>query len=146
PIIPWELPADPEIKKIELQRKRPPFTIIENAIIEDPNISKHGIIVYLVLCKHADKDGHDCFPSLRSIQKEARTARASVVEAIDELVKEGYITKTQRKNPDNPKVFTSNLYTINQQYDYKPNREKKPNDKDGPEKDRGTPNQGGGGA
>jgi hypothetical protein len=148
---------DPKEKKTELQRKRPPFTMLEDLIIDDPNISKHALLTYWILCKHADKDGHSCFPGLNTIARETRSGRTTVIEAIDELVKKEYITKTQRRNPNNPKVFTSNLYTINQQYDYKRKEKKKAGDNPenepggspvqdhpSPVQDGGSPNQDGG--
>ena len=125
----------------ELKRDRLPFTQIENAIVKDDSISKHALIVYLVLCYHADKDGRNSFPGLNTIQKEARSGKTTVIEAIKELVDAGYITKEKRRNPNNPKVLTSNLYTINIQYDYKPRKLKKPKKGGSPEQDHPSPNE-----
>lgn len=97
---------------IEVKRKRLPFTMVENAIIRDESISKHALIVYLVLCMHADKNGKNCYPTLKKIANESRSDKRTVLKAINELVESEYILKEHRMNPDNPKEFTSNLYTI----------------------------------
>ncbi|MBA7524705.1 hypothetical protein ES705_16847 [subsurface metagenome] len=133
PIIPWELPADQEEKKISIKRKRPPFTIIENAIIQDKNISKHAMMVYLVLCMHADKNGKDSYPGLKTIERESRSGHTTVIDAIKELVNAGYVIKEQRRNPKKPDGYLSNLYTITGK-----RKEGTPN------QEGGTPNQEGG--
>ncbi len=94
----------------ELKRKRPPFTMIENVLIEDERISKHALIVCIVLCYHADKNAK-CFPKLRKIAAEARCSRSTVQKAIDELIELGYITKQTRRK-EGSKEYTSCIYTI----------------------------------
>ncbi len=94
----------------ELKRKRPPFTMIENVLIEDERVSKHALIVCLVLCYHVDKNAR-CFPKLRKIAVEARCSRSTVQKAIDELIELGYITKQTRRK-EGSKEHTSSIYTI----------------------------------
>ena len=95
----------------ELHRKRLPFTMVENSIIEDERIKRPELLVYLVLCYHADNKSRDCFPGLSLIAKEARCGRSTVWQAIQKLIKLGYITKQNRKKKDS-KEFTSNIYTL----------------------------------
>lgn len=97
---------------IEVKRKRLPFTMVENAIIQDERLSKSDVMIYLILCMHADKNGENCYPSIRTIARESRSDKKTVIKSIDELVKIGYLLKEYRSDPGNPKVFTSNLYTI----------------------------------
>ena len=94
----------------QLKRERPPFTIIEDAILLDKRIHKHGLLVYWVLCKHSDNEAR-CFPSIRKIAKEGRMSASTVWAAIEELIKNGYIEKQTRSIPGK-KEKTSNLYTI----------------------------------
>ncbi|MBW8003105.1 MAG: helix-turn-helix domain-containing protein, partial [Planctomycetes bacterium] len=102
----------------KLERKRLPFTIIENRILEDENISSHALLVYLSLCKYADSKDQ-CFPSLTSLSKAARVSRRKVVYCIKELIDQEYITKVIRLRKD-CKKRQSNLYTIVRQYHYSP--------------------------
>jgi hypothetical protein len=99
-----------------LKRQPDPFTIVGNAIIEDERITKHALLVYMILCKHADRNGENCFPSLTTIAKEARAGKSSAIDAIKELIQYGYLTKTRRKDPKNEKRYTSNIYTITALY------------------------------
>lgn len=101
-----------------LKRRSLPFTQIENAIIEDERITRSEILVYLILCYHANNDTDQCYPGIRKIAGETRLSKNTVNTAIEGLIDKRYITKTQRKNPDNPKQNFSNLYTINTQYKY----------------------------
>lgn len=101
----------PTEKQDELKRKRPPFTIVENKIIEDPKISKYALLVYLVLCKFADHNSNTCFPRFRTIAQYARCGVTSAKKAVVELVEAGYIRKTTRKLPGRD-ALESNLYEI----------------------------------
>ncbi len=94
----------------KLNRKRPPFTMIENVLIEDERISKHALIVCIVLCYHADKNAK-CFPGLKRIAGEARCSRSTAQKAIKELIKFGYIAKQTRRE-NGSKEYTSCIYTI----------------------------------
>lgn len=104
----------------ELTRQRPPFAIIEHAIIEDSRLSLQAFRVYAVLAKHADRDDR-CFPSLSTIARTAHIGRRQVVRAIEELVDLGYISRIRRKL-EGTNSQTSNEYTLRRQYDYVPRR------------------------
>ncbi len=132
--------------QIELKRERPPFTIVENAIIEDMRISKHGVMAFTSLCKHSDKDGKNCFPGLNTLARETRSGKSTVIGAIKELEHFGYIKVERRKDPKNPKRNRANSYTIVRQYDYvqknlKESKGSLVQDQGSPNQDQGSPNQ-----
>jgi len=97
---------------IEVKRKRLPFTMVENAIIQDERLNKSDVMVYLILCMHADKNGKDCYPSIKTIARESRSSKDTVIESIKNLVKYDYLIKERRMDPNNPKRCINNLYTI----------------------------------
>ena len=53
---------------VGVERRRLPFTLIENVILEDQALGPVDILVYLALAKHADGEGV-CWPSLATIGK-----------------------------------------------------------------------------
>ena len=106
-----------ETKNDELERKRPPFTIIENAIIENQKLSIYAFAVYVVLCKFANQGGK-AWPGYKTIANMAKCSRRKAVQAIEELIQAGYISKEIRLTEK--REYTSNLYTILAQYEYTP--------------------------
>ncbi len=102
--------------KNQLARKRPPFTMIENAIIEDEGMSPYELLVYMVICYHADREGK-AFPSIRTIARETHLSAGTVQPAIKGLIEKGYLLKEIRLKP-NSKERMSNLYTVVSQYEY----------------------------
>ena len=91
------------------ERRRLPFTLIENIVLEDLTLGSVDLLVYLALAKHADSDGV-CWPSLPSIAKLARVHRSSVSAALKRLETRGYLTRTARFRPDGG--VTSNVYQL----------------------------------
>jgi len=126
-----------ELKKI----RKNPFTQLENAILEDPEVTKNELLVFWVLNYHADKD-NKCFPSIKKICQEARLSERTAKEAIKGLIEKGYITKEERTNPENPKHHFTNLYTIPTQYKY---IKKSKEERKQPEKQEKQENNEGGG-
>jgi hypothetical protein len=94
---------------VGIERRRLPFTLIENIILEDRALGQVDILVYLALAKHADGDGV-CWPSLPTIAKFARVHRSSVAQAIKRLEIRGYLKRTARFRPDGG--VTSNVYRL----------------------------------
>ena len=95
----------------KLERDRPPFTIIENAIIEDDKVSIYALTVYLILCMHADQESKKAWPGYERIANRARCSRRKAIAAIQELISLGYITKENRFRKKD-KGQTSNIYKI----------------------------------
>ena len=94
---------------IAVERRRLPFTLIENIVLEDQALGPVDILVYLALAKHSDGEG-TCWPSLSTIAKLARVHRSSVAQAIKRLEARGYLRRTARFRPDGG--VTSNAYQL----------------------------------
>ncbi len=65
--------------------------------------------VYMYLKDHADKQGR-CWPGIRTIAAELDMSRSTVKRALDDLCKEGLISKEPRWRENGS--YTSNLYKI----------------------------------
>ena len=95
---------------IGVERRRLPFTLIENAVLEDQVLGPVDILVYLALAKHADGEG-TCWPSMATIAKVARVCSTkALAEAIKHLEARGYLRRTPRFRPDGG--VTSNAYQL----------------------------------
>src|SRR5271169_5291957 len=77
---PWE-GSSMESDSVGVERRRLPFTLIENVVLEDQELGPVDVLVYLALAKHADGDGV-CWPSMSTIGKLARCARETVARSI----------------------------------------------------------------
>ena len=98
-----------ESDSVGVERRRLPFTLIENLIIEDQALGPVDILVYLALAKHADGEG-TCWPSMTTIAKIARVCRSKVFVAIKHLEACGYLKRIARFRPDGG--VTSNVYQL----------------------------------
>ena len=85
------------------------FSIIADAVLDDPRVGRAELLVYMALVRHADKEG-SCFPSYQRIADVARLSRKTAIVAIDKLVSLGIVQKQERKDPAGDS--TSNLYLI----------------------------------
>src|SRR5208337_2837518 len=94
---------------IGVERRRLPFTLIENIVLEDKALGPVDILVYLALAKHADHEG-TCWPSMATIAKVARVCRSKVFETIKHLEARGYLKRSARFRPDGG--VTSNVYHL----------------------------------
>jgi hypothetical protein len=94
---------------IAVERRRLPFTLIENIILEDQALGPVDILVYLALAKYADGEG-TCWPSMATIAKVARVCRTKAFQAIKHLEACGYLKRTPRFRPDGG--VTSNAYRL----------------------------------
>ena len=94
---------------VGVERRRLPFTLVENIVLEDQALGPVDILVYLALAKHADGEG-TCWPSLLTIARLARVHRSSVAQAIKRLEARGYLKRTPRFRPDGG--VTSNAYQL----------------------------------
>ena len=65
--------------------------------------------VYMYLKDHAEKQGR-CWPGIRTIAAELDMSRSTVKRALDDLCKEGLISKEPRWRENGS--YTSNLYKI----------------------------------
>ena len=94
---------------VGVERRRLPFTLIENIILEDQALGPVDILVYLALAKHADGAG-TCWPSMATIARVARVCRSKAFVAIRHLEVCGYLRRTARFRPDGG--VTSNTYKL----------------------------------
>lgn len=72
-------------------------------------LSHRARAVYMYLKDHADKQGR-CWPGIRTIAAELDMSRSTVKRALDDLCKEGLISKEPRWRENGS--YTSNLYKI----------------------------------
>ena len=98
-----------ESDSIGIAPRRLPFTLIENVVLEDPELGPVDVLVYLALAKHADSAG-TCWPSLATIGKVARCGRTAALASIARLEASGYLKRSPRFRPDGG--VTSNFYQL----------------------------------
>lgn len=72
-------------------------------------LSHRARAVYMYLKDHADKQGR-CWPGIKTIAAELDMSRSTVKRALDDLCKEGLISKEPRCRENGS--YTSNLYKI----------------------------------
>ena len=72
-------------------------------------LSHRARAVYMYLKDHADKQGR-CWPGIKTIAAELDMSRSTVKRALDDLYKEGLISKEPRWRENGS--YTSNLYKI----------------------------------
>ncbi len=98
-----------ERESIGVERRRLPFTLIENVVLDDDTLSGIDLLVYLALAKHADEEG-TCWPSMATVAKAARCGCTAVKESLRHLEACGYLKRTARFRPDGG--VTSNVYRL----------------------------------
>ena len=81
-----------------------------NEIILNENLSLAAKVIYCVLKIHEDKETHDCYPSIKTLAKEAGMSENTVRKAITDLEKLGIIKIKRRKI--SKKEWESNLYLM----------------------------------
>lgn len=98
---------DPELR----DARRPGWCWLDNAVIDDyaPRIGAHGLAVYLVLVRFADRDGN-CFPAHQKIMDLLGLSRNTVKKALDALTDAGLLRVAARRGDDGSQ--TSHLYTL----------------------------------
>lgn len=84
------------------------FFQIDNVILDEfPTLTSRALLVYLVLCRHANNTTQQCCLFRETIATKARISREGVVRSIKELCELGLITSER-----SPK-FSANIYTLN---------------------------------
>lgn len=81
-----------------------------NEIILNENLSLAAKVIYCVLKIHENKKTHDCYPSIKTLAKEAGISENTARKAIIDLEKSRIIKIKRRKI--NNKEWESNLYLI----------------------------------
>ena len=90
--------------------KRGNFTIIENELIHNYDLSPLEGWLYVVLLSHANRQTGVAFPGYGRLARLAGMSRKTVQRTIESLILKGLISKTTRWNGIN---FESNEYTFN---------------------------------
>jgi hypothetical protein len=97
------------------RKRKLPFTQIDDTVIDNYPLSGNAVLVYLALCRFADNETAECYPSLETIGKVARIkSKTTVIAALDELIEFDYIDRKQQFTANGKKQ--SNLYTLKTEY------------------------------
>ena len=92
-------------------RRKFSYTRIENSVIDNIEIfDKNDLLCYMVLCRFADNETSECFPSYKTIADKMRVSVKTAINAVKSLESKGIIHIENRK--DSKGGDTSNLYTI----------------------------------
>ena len=93
-------------------QRRPGWLWLRNEIIDQygAELGAIGIAVYVALCKHADNDTQECYPSHAAIGKAIGLSAPTVSKALARLCELNLITVEHRY--DDAGRQTSNLYTL----------------------------------
>jgi hypothetical protein len=85
------------------------FAVIPEWVLDLP-ITASAVRVYCCLRRYADNRTGECWPSRRTLAMRSRVSVATLDRSLRELVEQGAIRQTRRKN--NAGDWTSNLYTV----------------------------------
>ncbi|MCZ7568793.1 MAG: helix-turn-helix domain-containing protein [Ardenticatenaceae bacterium] len=77
-------------------------------------IGIYGFAVYMLLCRYANRQTAQCFPSIPTLADQLGVSEPTVKKALKQLVEAGLIRITRRfeETPEGKKVYKSNLYTL----------------------------------
>lgn len=70
------------------------------------------MMIYLFICKAYSPVLKHCWNSYNDIAEQTGMKRETVIQTVNELVKQHFITRCRRKSKNNRKVFVDNLYQI----------------------------------
>ena len=70
------------------------------------------MMIYLFICKAYSPVLKHCWNSYNDIAGQTGMKRETVIQTVNELVKQHFITRCRRKSKNNQKVFVDNLYQI----------------------------------
>lgn len=95
---------------LEVKDKRAiPFTLIDNPILENEELSGTAKLVYALLCKYANADTGQCYPSHQTLSKLAGVSKPTLIKALGQLESAQYIS-IKKRTEGNQRL--TNLYTI----------------------------------
>ncbi|MGA2479895.1 MAG: helix-turn-helix domain-containing protein [Spirochaetia bacterium] len=86
------------------------FAAVESDIIDDPRMKKEHLTVYLSLAHHADSNGANSRPSVKTITSEARCSRARAISCINDMVAWGYVEREAQFDAKGDR--DNNLYSL----------------------------------
>jgi hypothetical protein len=96
----------------QIKDGRPPFIMIEEAVIRNHKLTAHQIAAYVVLVMHANhKDGDKAFPSHKTIGEMGGMSARQARRSVDTLAEMKLISITHVFD-EKTKAQKSNIYTI----------------------------------
>ena len=84
------------------------FTVIENSVLENTSLSTYEKLVYIVLCKFANKS-KECYPSYKTIAELSGCSKRKAIDVIQSLADKGLIKIAERKDKG---MHCTNLFVI----------------------------------
>ena len=78
--------------------------MLPNSLMFDERITRGAMLVYWVLTLHLFRGKKYCFPSVRTIEKESRLSRPTVIMAIKLLEELGYV-ETEKESGKKSKYY-----------------------------------------
>ena len=90
--------------------RRMPFVIMPWAVLDDPNLTAHDVLVYATISRYADSDTGVAWPSRATVAEQARCDIKTVDRSVQRLVTAGFLEKHKRKN----ELGESNVYVIHE--------------------------------
>ncbi|HDR8448219.1 TPA: helix-turn-helix domain-containing protein [Bacillus cereus] len=87
------------------------FFILDNEVVDDERLTHKEMAVYIMLCRHVNKETGACFPSLSTIGKKVGMSKNTVIKSLNILIEMGYVTKEKRASKEQGNM--SNCYCIN---------------------------------
>ena len=82
-----------------------PFVIFRRDVLEDPELSAVGRMVYVALASYATSDGK-AWPSLASIARRSGLSPSTVARELNALEEKGYIVRRRRSMVGNKRLTT----------------------------------------
>jgi predicted transcriptional regulator len=89
--------------------KRGNFTIVENELIHNYELSPNEGWLYIVLLSHVNRQTGVAFPGYGRLARLAKMSRSSVIRTINSLIEKGFIAK---RSNFNGMEYDSNEYTF----------------------------------
>lgn len=88
-----------------LKRRGLPFAAVDHVVIDDERVTATALLVYVILCRHANYNTGVAFPSVNLMQRRLKIRRQAITKAIIDLKALHYLTLERRPG-------LVNLYTV----------------------------------
>jgi len=90
--------------------RRMPFVIMPWAVLDDPSLTAHDVLVYATIARYADSSTGVAWPSRQTVAEAARCDIKTVDRCVTRLVAAGFLEKHKRKN----ELGESNVYVVHE--------------------------------
>lgn len=90
-------------------RTLPPYTSVENALMDNPDVTAADLLVYLAIARHCNAK-RTAWPGRKKIAEVSRLSLKSVDRALSHLRDLGWMQKVKRQRPDGS--HQSNVYVL----------------------------------